>query len=158
VDDAVRQPLDPRVRSLWHLMSALAALPVAVVLGGVAIERLLSDAVPLGATLALAAVAVLVAAIVVPIVRYARWSWGLTDEGLELASGVLVRTESAIPFFRVQQVDVRQGPIERLYGLVTLTITTASAGSDGTIPGIDVARADEVRRLILVRVAADDGV
>jgi membrane protein YdbS with pleckstrin-like domain len=152
------QPLDPRVRTLWQVVALLGTSPL-VLAGLVAGVVLLGgDTAWLGGLALLAAVVLVVLAVTLPVVRHRRWSWALTDEGLELAHGVLVRTESAIPAFRVQQVDVRQGPIERLFGLVTLTITTASSGSDGTLPGIDADRGDEVRRQILGRVAADDGV
>ena len=93
-----------------------------------------------------------------PRLHYARWRWELTDEGLELSHGVVLRVESAIPTFRVQQIDVRQGPLERAFGLVKPAITTASSASDGTLPGIEAERAEEIRRLLLGRVAADDGV
>jgi membrane protein YdbS with pleckstrin-like domain len=153
------QPLDPRVRTLWQVVALLGTSPL-VLAGprrrGRPPRR--GDTAWLGGLALLAAVVLVVLAVTLPVVRHRRWSWALTDEGLELAHGVLVRTESAIPAFRVQQVDVRQGPIERLFGLVTLTITTASSGSDGTLPGIDADRGDEVRRQILGRVAADDGV
>lgn len=155
---AERQPLDPRVRSLWRVVAVLASSPLWLVLLGVGVLGLVTGDPGPGAVLVVGALAVLVLALVVPGVRHRRWSWALTDEGLELAHGVLVRTESSIPAFRVQQVDVRQGPLERAFGLVRLQITTASAGSDGTLPGIDADGADEVRRRILGRVAADDGV
>jgi membrane protein YdbS with pleckstrin-like domain len=153
-----RQPLDPRVRTLWQVAAVLGTSPVVVVLVGLGVLGLRGDAPALGAALVGAALGVVALAVGIPVLRHRRWSWALTDEGLELAHGVLVRTESAIPIFRVQQVDVRQGPLERAFGLVSLQITTASAGSDGTLPGVDAAGAEHIRRLILGRVAADDGV
>ncbi|HEX7135645.1 MAG TPA: PH domain-containing protein [Iamia sp.] len=156
--DGAHQPLDPRVRRLWQTAALLATAPVVLVLLGTgAIVGAEVGALP-GLGLVALAVVVVGLAVAVPVLRHRRWSWALTDEGLELAHGVVVRTESAIPAFRVQQVDIRQGPLERAFGLVTLQITTASSGSDGTLPGIDAAGADEVRRRILRRVAADDGV
>jgi membrane protein YdbS with pleckstrin-like domain len=153
-----RQPLDPRVRHVWRLSGAIGAAPfvvAALVAAGIGAAGDRAWLTAVGVTVAVALVVIVV---VVPGWRHRTWSWALTDEGLEVAHGVVVRTQSAIPTFRVQQVDVKQGPIERMFGLVTLQITTASAASDGTLPGIDAARADEVRRRILGRVAADDGV
>lgn len=153
-----RQPLDPRVRTLWLAVAVVATAPLW--LGLLVAAALVAADGGTGPALALVVGSTAVAglALGVPVLRHRRWSWALTDEGLELAHGVLVRTESAIPIFRVQQVDIRQGPVERLFGLATLRITTASSGSDGTLPGIDAAGADDVRRRILARVAADDGV
>jgi membrane protein YdbS with pleckstrin-like domain len=156
--DAGRQPLDPRVRTMWRVVAVVFTAPLWLGLLGVGVLGLATGDPGPGVGLVAGGLVVLALAVVVPVVRHRRWSWALTDEGIELAHGVLVRTESSIPAFRVQQVDVRQGPIERLFGLASLTITTASAGSDGTLPGIDAAGADDVRRRILGRVAADDGV
>ena len=147
------------MRTLWYLLWAMGAA-VAVVLAGLAGALSSAGRLPVAVTVVLAvgAVVVLAVAAVGPHLHYARWRWELTDEGLELSHGVVLRVESAIPTFRVQQIDVRQGPLERAFGLVSLQITTASSGSDGTLPGIDADRAEQIRRLLLGRVAADDGV
>ncbi len=153
------QPLSPRVRTLWHLQWAVAA--VAAVLVALAVAGLVAaDRAALGVAVAVGVVAAVVAVVAVigPRLHYARWRWELTDEGLELSHGVVLRVESAIPTFRVQQIDVRQGPLERAFDLVSLQITTASSASDGTLPGIDADRAESIRRSLLERVAADDGV
>lgn len=153
------QTLDPRVRTLWHVLWAMGAA-VALLLAGLA-GALWSAArlpAPVALVLAIGAAVVVVLAAVGPRLHYARWRWELTDEGLELSHGVVLHVESAVPTFRVQQIDVRQGPLERAFGLVSLQITTASSASDGTLPGIEVDRAEEIRRLLLGRVAADDGV
>lgn len=151
-------PLDPRVRSLWHLMWVLGGLPV-VLAATVAVLLLAGEGRPaLAVVPALVAVGFVVAAVVVPRLRYARFRWRLTDEGLEVSHGVVLRVQSSIPAFRVQQVDVRQGPLERWFGLVQLQITTASSASDGVLPGLAADRADGVRRALLERVALDDGV
>lgn len=152
------EPLAPRARTVWQVTALIAASPFVLALLGVAVVAGASGAWSV-VVLALVLLAVVLAsAIWLPVLRHRSWSWGLTDEGLEVAHGIVVRTESAIPTFRVQQVDVAQGPIQRAFGVVTLTITTASSGSGGAIPGVEADRAEEVRRRILERVAVDDGV
>lgn len=149
------QRLDPRVRALWLVVGCTVAVTVAL---AVVVGAIVVGSAPLvGGALVLAAVLVGVA-VLVPSVRYRSWRWELTDEGIELAHGVLVRQQSAIPTFRVQQIDIRQGPVERAFGLATLRITTASSGSDGAVPGLAAERAEDVRQALLRQVAADDGV
>lgn len=150
--------LDPKVRTLWHLGWALGLALVAAVVG--LVVALTGPDRPLWVVVAAPTVLIVgvVAAIVVPRAAYARWGWSLTDDGLEIRHGVLLRTRSAIPTFRVQQVDLKQGPLERWLGLVTLRITTASSASDGALPGLATADAEVVRRDLLARLAADDGV
>jgi len=152
------QPLDPRVRRVWHLLAALGALPFTAAGIVAALVGVAEDVPVLVAGGGAGAVVVVLVAAMGPRLRYRTWRWELTPEGLEISHGVLVRTASAVPVFRVQQIDVRQGPIERAFGVVQLQITTASAASDGVLPGLDPERAEAVRRELLGRVAADDGV
>jgi membrane protein YdbS with pleckstrin-like domain len=140
---------------MWHLSWAAAA---AVLGATAALIAVLTGSAALAAVGGVITVAVVVAGVVVPRRQWAGWRWALTDEGLELAHGVLVRVDSSIPAFRVQQVDLRRGPIERLLGLVSVQVTTASSASDGTLPGLTPEVADSVRRELLSRVVIDDGV
>ena len=149
------QTLSPRARTMWHLGWAGAA---ALVAAGTVLGAVVSGSGVVAGIGCAVTAAVLVGAIVVPRVQWARWRWALTDEGLELAHGVVVKVDSSIPAFRVQQVDLRQGPLEGALGLMRVHVTTASAGSDGTLPGLAPEVAEAVRRDLLARVAADDGV
>jgi len=45
----------------------------------------------------------------------------------------------------MQVVTVNSGPIERRYGLATVTLETASSGTDATIPGLPQVEADALR-------------
>lgn len=150
--------LDPRVRTLWHLTAAITAAIGGVIALVVGLLSAAADFTPGVVLAAVAVVGLVVAAVVHPRMAYRRWSWMLTGDHLEIRHGVLLRVRSAIPTFRVQQVDVRQGPIERAFGLVTLRITTASTASDGVLPGIAAEHAESVRRSLLARIADDDGV
>jgi uncharacterized protein len=93
-----------------------------------------------------------------PGVRYRHWTYTLGPEALELSYGPVVRTESVIPYFRVQHVDTSAGPIERRLGLANLKVHTASAATDATLPGLAVADAEEIRRRMLSQAGAGDAV
>ena len=82
----------------------------------------------------------------------------VAEDALELRHGVVRRVHSAIPYFRVQHIDVAQGPVERAVGLARLIVHTASAGTDATIPGIAAGDAEGLRRLILARAGHGDAV
>lgn len=55
--------------------------------------------------------------------RYTRYQ--VNDDGIWFKRGVWFRGETSIPITRIQHIDVTQGPIERSFGLGTLTIYTA---------------------------------
>ena len=150
------QQLDPRVRVLWTIGSSgpvlLLALvgTVALAISG-AVAALVLATAGLGAALALGAAAWARLA-------WRRWQWAAGSQALELRHGVVIARESVVPYHRLQQIDVVRGPVERLLGLATLTLRTAAATSDATIPGIDSESVEDVRRILLERAGRDDAV
>ena len=144
--------LERRVVLVWRLGATARLVPLALALG--AAVRFLS--LPGALATAVLAVGALVAALVVgPLqaLRWRRWSWRLTDRAVELRWGVLTRRHVVVPHFRVQQIDVLEGPLERLLGLATLRVTTASASGSVELPGLDAALAPDVRAELLARAA-----
>lgn len=154
----VDTPLSPRVVALWRaswlMVTAILLVPALLVAVG-------ATDLPLAVRIALPAVVGalgVAAAVVVPNASYRNWRYAVTDDGVELRHGILVRHESSIPHFRVQHIDIGQGPLDRWRGIVKLRISTASPSSDGSLPGIEPQRAEELRARILARAEADDGV
>jgi uncharacterized protein len=148
MDDRERV-LDPRIVQVWRIFGGLGLLlpllPVAV------IGALLVGGRP-GLLVPLAALVVLAAHVTwYPGARYRRWRWRLTPLALELRYGVLVHRHEAVPYFRIQQIDVAQGPLDRLLELATLQVTTASASGSVALPGIPAAEAPRVRAELLAR-------
>jgi uncharacterized protein len=150
-------PLAPKVTTLWRIQA------MGWVVGALSASLVISGLVGLTASATLL-VTLLVLALGVglglwlPTVAYRRWRYELTDDALELAHGVVVRTESTIPHFRVQHVDVHQGPLERWLGIARLEIATASSASDAEVPGVEVALAEPIRRHVLERSQSGDAV
>lgn len=70
---------------------------------------------------------------------------------LLIESGIMYRRTVVVPYARMQYVDVTASPLERFFGLATVTLHTASAGSDATVPGLKRADADRLRELLSER-------
>jgi uncharacterized protein len=73
------------------------------------------------------------------------WGYALTDDIFYITSGRVFRRLTAVPYARLQFVDVTAGPVERWFRLATVQLHTASAGTDATIPGLPAERAAELR-------------
>ena len=73
------------------------------------------------------------------------------EDDLTIASGIMFRSVHTIPYGRVQSVKIGEGPIERRYGLATLTITTAAGGGTETLPGLPQAEAERLRSMLTAR-------
>jgi uncharacterized protein len=149
--DARERTLDPRVVQLWRAGAALGLAGPILVGTGVGFALL-------GRFGWLLLLAGLVALVLVvgwyPRARYERWRWRLTPLALELRHGVLVHRHESVPYFRIQQIDVTHGPLDRMLGLASLQVTTASASGSATIPGIAAAEAPTIRSELLEHAAA----
>jgi uncharacterized protein len=93
-----------------------------------------------------------------PELSWARTSYVLDAQGLEIRTGVLWRRIISVPRSRVQHIDVSQGPMQRSYGLATLVVFTAgTVHSSVPLAGLAHETALRVRDLLLPR-ADEDGV
>ena len=72
------------------------------------------------------------------------WGYAEREDDLLVRRGVLVRRLTVVPYGRMQFVDVTAGPLARRYGLATVTLHTAAAATDASVPGL---RAEEAVRL-----------
>lgn len=66
------------------------------------------------------------------------------EEDVLVRRGVLSHRVTAVPYGRMQYVEVSQGPWQRLFGLSSVTFRTASAAADVSVPGVS---REEARRL-----------
>ncbi len=62
---------------------------------------------------------------VFPELHYRHTTWRIDDVGLTIRTGVIWRMEISVARSRVQHIDVSQGPMERRFGLATLSVYTA---------------------------------
>lgn len=127
--------VSPRARTMWQLEAAAEAL-VAIVAGVVAALVW----VPGGLRWVVALLVVVVcvgSAVVVPLWRYQVHRWEVSTSAVYTQRGWWARERRIAPMSRVQTVDFAQGPLARIFGLATVTVTTASAAGPLQIEGLD---------------------
>lgn len=95
---------------------------------------------PLAAAIALTAIGVIWAFLRTRTIGYLERA-----DDLLVRRGMLFRRFVAVPYGRMQIVDITQGPIERMFGLKTLKFVTAAASSAITIPGMPGSTAEQLR-------------
>ncbi|MFG1942767.1 PH domain-containing protein [Nonomuraea sp. NPDC048826] len=86
-----------------------------------------------------------------PFVRYAVHRWELSGDVVYARQGFLTREWVFVPVSRIQTVDKGQGWMERLLGLATLEIRTASHAGSSTIKGLDLRVAAELAEALARR-------
>jgi membrane protein YdbS with pleckstrin-like domain len=94
----------------------------------------------------LVAVAV-VAAIALALIprRVLAIGYQLREDDLLFRRGILFQRFVAVPYGRMQLVDINRGPLSRMLGLSELKFVTAAASTGVTIPGLPEAEADALR-------------
>ena len=100
-----------------------------------------------------AAVALLLLAyvVVMPQWRYRVHRWEATETAVYTQTGWWRRERRIAPMSRIQTVDYVEGAVARLFGLASVTVTTASAAGALAIEGLDQTRARELTEELTTR-------
>lgn len=69
----------------------------------------------------------------------------LRDDDLVFRRGILWQRMVAVPYGRMQLVDITHGPLDRGFGIAQLKFVTAAATSGVTIPGLSQQAAEALR-------------
>ena len=77
-----------------------------------------------------------------PEVKYRRYRYRIDSDKLEIRKGVVTVTHQMVPVERIHQVDVVRGPVNRLFGLANVTVTTA--GGVVTLEYLEESVAEDV--------------
>lgn len=94
-----------------------------------------------------------------PKIEHRRTRYRIDQEGLEIRRGVLWRHQITIPLGRVQHADVSQGPIQRIFGIGTLTVHTAGTQNASiALEGLEHELAVAIRDLIVQQRKGQDAV
>lgn len=88
--------------------------------------------------------AIVVSVVVVPWWRYRVHRWEIDPRAVYTRSGWLTQERRIAPISRVQTVDTERGPLDRLFGLANVTVTTASSAGAVRIVALDSDVADRI--------------
>lgn len=73
------------------------------------------------------------------------WGYAESDDDLLVTGGVMFKRLVAVPYGRMQFVDVNAGPVHRAFGIATVSLHTASTETAADIPGLPAAEATRLR-------------
>ncbi|WP_048076727.1 PH domain-containing protein, partial [Halorubrum sp. AJ67] len=91
--------------------------------------------------------AILVAMLAYEVAYYRRFEYVLTEDTLDISSGVISRREREIPYRRIQNVDVSRGVIQRAIGVAAVDLETAGGSStEGSIRFVTPEEATRLQR------------
>ncbi|KAA9106519.1 PH domain-containing protein [Microbacterium rhizomatis] len=82
--------------------------------------------------------------------RQARaYGYQLRADDLVMRRGILWQRMVAVPYGRMQLVDISHGPLDRGFGIAQLKLVTAAASSGVTIPGLTQEAAERLRDTLI---------
>ncbi|MFE6272194.1 PH domain-containing protein [Streptomyces goshikiensis] len=143
--------------SVWRWKLTITAIPAALVVAGVfgLLVPLARPSVPSWPGLGLAGVLLAGAAF-----RWwrlkAAWAisgYSLTGDELLSRGGLFLRYLSALPYGRIQTVEVGSGPLQRRFGLATVKVATGTFHRL-VVHDVPIAEAEEIRDA-LTRLATE---
>ena len=145
--------VQPGYRWVLTIRSAMFALGLLIAAGaaefGLAQETLFPKGLLIGPS-ALIALYLLAA---LPARRWRRLGYDMSDDRLRVARGFLWRTDTVVPFGRIQHIDVDQGLLDRAFDLATLVVHTAgSHNSTVSLPGLSEPDAAAMRETIRAHI------
>ena len=149
-------PVAPAFTQVLRLTALFNMVPLAI--GASLFDYLLIRHVegPYGLITALAWVVAGIVVAAFPARRAQRWGYRIGEGQLRVARGWLFRTDTIVPFVRVQHIDVGQGPIERWFGLSHLIVhTSGTHNSTVTLPGLPSDLAAAMRETIRRHIQTD---
>lgn len=161
IADGVRRKLDPawitarRLSGLIVCLIVLGSLGIAALALGFAFDLLLLT----GAAWFLLAFLICGLTWVWPGLAWKYAAYAVSPRGLRVRRGVLIRSIASVPKSRVQHTDVSQGPIQRHFGIATLTVHTAGTQYAAVpVPGLPRETAMAIRDFLIDDDEDDDGV
>lgn len=159
-DDEALTKVDPAYKTALRISVALTAIPVAI--GAGVLETVLAGAgqggwpIPFGVIIGLVVFLALAVIIRLPGRRWHARGYNMGADRLRVVRGILFRSDTVVPFGRVQHIDVDQGPIERALDIATMTLHTAgNHNASVKLPGLKHETARAMRETIRQRIRQD---
>lgn len=81
--------------------------------------------------------------------HWRRFSFRVGSDAIRIDSGIISRNQRTIPFDRVADVSIEQGPLQRLFRIARVTLETGGSGAgkeEGVLDGIALTRAETLRK------------
>lgn len=148
-DDDALTPLHPNHVKVLRIAITLSSVPF--IIGSLVLEA--ARLLPPGSVVVPVMLAAGFLIIRVPMRRYHARGFAMGADRLRVVRGLLFRSDTVVPFGRVQHIDVDQGPLERAYGLATLTLHTAGSHNASVhLPGLLNEDAMEMRETIRAHI------
>ena len=150
VGEQVLTPVHPDHKKVLRIRAVIVSLVLLV--PGI-IGEFAADEVPTGVFLVPWLVFAAIFVWRVPQRRWTHKGYAHDDNRLRVVKGFLFRSDTVVPYGRVQHIDVTQSPLERVYDLSQLVVHTAgSHNASVVLEGLKRETAESLREEIRAHI------
>lgn len=138
--------ISPKAIRLWRIRAYINAGVWLIIASAIGIAQLFFDFIPWWVFLIPAAAAiyiVIVSGWIIPKLRYRYFRYKVLEDEIRIHSGILFKSEVAVPLYRVQNIDTTVGPVMKRMNLKGISLQTSAEKL--YIPELETDRADQLR-------------
>lgn len=88
--------------------------------------------------------------LIAPFVRYERYRYRFTEEEIDVKEGFLFIERNVVPIERLHKIAMESGPVDRIFGLSKVIVTTA--GGDVVIRFLEMEMAERIVERLKTRI------
>ena len=144
------QKISGKAKGCMMVNEILLSLICTAILGGIW-WFFKGEDLPVSIHLIWAVVAVIwVASLAAPFVRYERYRYRFTEEEIDVKEGFLFVERNIVPIERLHKIAMESGPVDRIFGLSKVIVTTA--GGDVTIRFLETEMAERIVDRLKTRI------
>ena len=150
IDNLIFQSLERDYLKVSMIASAIFSL--IFIVGASILLFFLRDELPFAGKIAIAGGAFILSTMILWLTYkgYQFKKYALRQRDIVFQSGYVFRSQTVVPFNRIQHCEINQGPIDRLFDLASLKIFTAGGSySDLSIPGLHMQTAEDLKHFII---------
>lgn len=142
--------ISKKARGCMLMNEIILAVVCTLVLGGIW-WFFREETLPVSIHLIWALVAVVwVVSLIAPFVRYERYRYRFTEEEIDVKEGFLFVERNIVPIERLHKIAMEIGPIDRLFGLSKVIVTTA--GGEVVIRFLETEMAEQIVERLKTRI------
>ncbi len=134
-----------RVSPKYIVVDMVGTLIFGIVATGAASVWLIATGVPVAWLPPVAVGAVFIVVLALTPRRVRAIGYRLREDDLVFQRGIMFRRIVAVPYGRMQLIDINRGPIDRMLGLSEIKFVTAAASTGVVIPGLPEGEAEQLR-------------
>ena len=145
------EKLSKRALGCMYVATAIGSLAA---IAGIVVANMLwliPNDIQIGKMISIGAVILLIIhTIVSPYFRFHRYQYAITEEYIDVQEGYIFVERNLVPLERLHKMQTNRGPIDRMFHVAKVTVTTA--GGDVTLRFLDEEKADYIAESLSRRI------